>query len=200
MTTATGPPRLRAVGLSASPSGARSKSSRLLAHALARLEAFGPCDVHGRAVRPARRRAARARRPMPRSSGRRRSCARPTCSSSRRRCTAPRTAGCSRCSSTSCRTARSRASSSCPSSPVAGWRISSRSTTACGRSPRASARVVVSAGVYGTDLQFHDGAAEPELLARVDRAVEEAHFLARARTLARTAPVLESTSVAESEV
>jgi FMN reductase len=60
--------------------------------------------------------------------------------------------------------------------------------------------VVVSAGVYGTDLQFHDGEAEPDLLARVDRAVDEALFLARARAAARTAPVLDSTPVAESEV
>jgi len=60
--------------------------------------------------------------------------------------------------------------------------------------------VVVSAGVYGTDAQFHDGAPEPELLARVDRAVDEAVSLARARLRARTASLLDSNVVAESEV
>jgi len=199
MSTATGPPRLRAVGLSASPGGARSKSTRLLAHALARLEASGHATstvalsdlaadaLLGRAVDAALERAQAAVQsadvlvvatPVYRATY-------------------------SGLLKVFLDLLPNGALAGAVVVPVVtGGGLAHLLAIDHGVRPLVASlgAVVVSAGVYGTDLQFHDGVPEPELLARVDRAVEEAVSLARARVRARTASLLDSTAVAESEV
>jgi FMN reductase len=199
MSTATGPPRLRAVGLSASPGGARSKSSRLLAHALARFEALGHATTTvALSDLPADALLGRAQdEGLDRAQG------------------AVRSADVLVVATPVYRATYSGllkvfldllphgALTGVVVVPVVtGGGLAHLLAIDHGVRPLVASlgAVVVSAGVYGTDLQFHDGEAEPELLVRVDRAVDEATFLARARALARTAPLLDPTSVAESEV
>jgi FMN reductase len=50
----------------------------------------------------------------------------------------------------------------------------------------ASVGAILPSGIYGTDAQFHGGRAEPALLERVERAVNDA--LALARSLRRLVP------------